>query len=151
MAYRRVVAYLRPARLLSAVLLCLLAACGGGGGGGQATPLVFAMAGPVQETYGANPFTNATTGGSAPITYSSSDSAVAVVDAGTGTVTIKGAGSASITATDASSQHASYTLVVSKASQSITLSTFGPVDAVVGHPIAAPVSSSVGPGQLSFT
>jgi hypothetical protein len=48
------------------------------------------MAGPVSATYGDKPFTNAATGGSGTIKYGSSNSAVAVVDAG-GTITITGA------------------------------------------------------------
>ena len=106
-------------------LLCLLAACNGGGGNAPPPPLVFAKTGPVQETYGDNPFTNSATGGSGPITYSSSNPAVAIVGANTGTVTITGAGSATMTANAAaSSQQASYSLVVVKASQSITTCSY---------------------------
>jgi len=133
-------------------LLCLLAACNGGGGNAPPPPLVFAKTGPVQETYGDNPFTNSATGGSGPITYSSSNPAVAIVGANTGTVTITGAGSATMTANAAaSSQQASYSLVVVKASQSITLSSTATLDVVVGLSEAAPVSSSKGPGPLAFT
>ena len=133
-------------------LLCLLAACNGGGGNAPPPPLVFAKTGPVQETHGDNPFTNSATGGSGPITYSSSNPAVAIVGANTGTVTITGAGSATMTANAAaSSQQASYSLVVVKASQSITLSSTATLDVVVGLSEAAPVSSSKGPGPLAFT
>ena len=67
-------------------------------------------------------------------------------------MTITGAGDSTISATAAgSSQQSSYSLVVTKASQSIALSGTQTVDAVVGQSIAAPVSGSVGPGQLSYT
>jgi hypothetical protein len=137
-------------KALPPALLCLLVACGGGGGGGPPAPLAFAMAGPISDTYGDKPFTNAATGGSGTITYGSSNSAVAVVDAG-GTVTITGAGTATITASDMSSQQLSYSLVVAKASQSITLTTTKTLDVIVGRSVAAPIASTVGPGQLSFT
>jgi len=55
--------------------------------------------------------------GSLPITYSSSDTRVATVNAKTGEITLRGAGTATITATSAETNHyssatASYTLIV---------------------------------------
>jgi len=131
----------------------LLSACGGGGGGGSAhpsSPLTFAMPGPIDKTYGDATFTNAASGGSGSITYSSNATAVATVAASTGAVTITGAGDATITAADSSSQM-SYSLVVAKAAQSVTLSGAAAVDAVVGASWSVPIATNVGPGALSFS
>src|ERR1700760_4516599 len=118
--------HMRVHRVLPILLLCLLSACGGGGGGGgggtppAATPLAFATPGPIEKTYGDASFTNAASGGSGSITYSSNATAVATVDASSGAVTIMGAGNATITAADSSSQK-SYSLVIAKAAQSVTV------------------------------
>ena len=83
-----------------------------------ASTLAFADEGPVAKLTTDEAFANAATGdGEGAITYSSSDEAVATVDANTGEVTIVGAGSAVITASQAeSATHeagtASYTLNV---------------------------------------
>jgi hypothetical protein len=142
---------MRASRCLPVVLLCLLSACGGGGGGGTPpTPLSFAMPGPIDKTYGDASFTNAASGGTGTITYGSSASAVATVDAGTGAVTIAGAGTATIVAATASSQ-ASYSLVVAKAAQSVSVSGTATLDAVVGASSTISIASNVGPGALSFS
>ena len=151
---------MRARRVLPILLLTLLSACGGGGGGGGGTPppppppppnpLTFASPGPIDKTYGDASFTNAASGGSGSITYSSNAAAVATVDATTGAVTITGAGDATITAADSSSQ-TSYSLVVAKAAQSVTVSVTGTVDAVVGASWSTPIAMNVGPGALSFS
>src|SRR5579864_2258022 len=130
-----------------------LAACGGGGGGSGGSspgPLAFQTAGPVQRTFGDSAFSNPATGGTAPISYSSASTAIAVVDSA-GLVTIKGAGSTTITAADAASHTASYSLEIAKAAQTITLSQPSPLTILVGVNVPAPVSGSVGPGALSYS
>ena len=138
-----------------ALILIVAAGCGGGdgGGGGGApppSPLTFAMPGPIDKTYGDAPFTNAASGGKGSITYSSNATAVATVAASTGAVTITGAGDATITAADSSSQK-SYSLVVAKAAQSVTVSGTAAVDAVVGASWSVSIATNVGPGALSFS
>ena len=127
-----------------------LAACGGGGGGSGGSspgPLAFQTAGPVQQTFGDSAFSNPATGGTAPISYSSASTAIAVVDSA-GLVTIKGAGSTTITAADAASHTASYSLEIAKAAQTITLSQPSPLTVLVGvnvparcQAVSAPVRS----------
>src|SRR6267378_4086605 len=145
---------MRAPGVLPILLLCLLSACGGGGGGGGSgtspTPLTFAMPGPIDKSYGDASFTNAASGGSGSITYSSNATAVATVAASTGAVTITGAGDATITAADSSSQK-SYSLVVAKAAQSVTVSGTATVDAVVGASWSVSIATNVGPGALSFS
>src|ERR1700761_857613 len=137
-------------RALAPVLLCLLSACGGGGGGSSSAPLAFPMAGPINATYGDKPITNSATGGTGALTYASSDPAVATVAAG-GVVTITGAGTTTITVTDANSQQSSYSLVVAKATQSITLSSTDTLYVIVGRAVPAPVASTLGPGAVTYS
>lgn len=80
---------------------------------------------PVTKTYGDSPFVNALdhSAGDGPITYTSSDPAVATVGTD-GTVTIRGAGEARITATAAATQNyvetaASFDLTVAKATGTV--------------------------------
>jgi len=75
---------------------------------------------------------------------------VATVAASTGAVTITGAGDATITAADSSSQK-SYSLVVAKAAQLVTVSGTATVDAVVGASWSVSIATNVGPGALSFS
>ena len=89
-----------------------------------AQTLAFAEAA-VTKTYGDSPFVNALdhSTGDGPITYTSSDPAVATVDTD-GTVTIRGAGEARITATAAATQNyvetaASFDLTVAKATGTV--------------------------------
>ena len=88
----------------------------------------------VQKTYGNAAFTNtltATSGtGTGTVTYSSSNTSVATVNASSGQVTIQKAGSATITATvvdganySYATKTASYTLTVTKATPSVTAPT----------------------------
>ena len=79
--------------------------------------------GKVTKTYGNQPFTQTVTGEKTDVTYTSSDPAVATVDAD-GTVTIKKAGTVTITATAEqtdvyASASASYTLTVNKATVTV--------------------------------
>src|ERR1700676_3741330 len=145
---------MRASPVLPILLFCLLGACGGGGGGGASapppSPLTFATPGPIDKTYGDASFTNAASGGSGSITYSSNATGVATVDASSGAVTITGAGNATIAAADSSSQK-SYSLVVAKAAQSVTVSGTATVDAVVGASWNTPIATNVGPGALSFS
>ena len=141
---RRQIASIALAWLSLAVVACH-------GGGGSPAPLVFATAGPIQKTYGAAAFTNSASGGSGAITYTSSDTSIATVVGNSGTVTIMGVGDVTITASDPALQHASYELMVSKASQSITLSNSGTLDVIVGISVPAPVASSSGPAALAFS
>ena len=77
----------------------------------------------ITKTYGNQPFTQTVTGEKTAVTYTSSDPAVATVDAD-GTVTIKKAGTVTITATAEqtdvyASASASYTLTVNKATVTV--------------------------------
>src|SRR3569623_1061649 len=117
------VASKRVGTLLSSVLILTLAACGGGGSSGSSSvadqSIAFAASGPVKKVAGGPSFINAAAGGggNSPLTYTSSDSTVAAVNANTGEVTLVGAGAATITATKAAdgnykSAQASYALEV---------------------------------------
>ena len=137
----------------------MLASCGGGGGAAPpAPPLAFALPGPLQKTYGDSPFTDLATGGAGTgaITYSTSNASVGRVGATTGTVTITGAGNATITATkaadgSANSQQVSYSLTVTKASQSITVSNANPLAVFIGQPQTSPVTGGAGTGAFSYS
>ena len=85
----------------------------------------------VTKTYGDSPFVNALdhSAGDGPITYASSDPAVATVGTD-GTVTIRGAGEARITATAGATQNyvetaASFDLTVAKAAGTVTNKSYG--------------------------
>ena len=92
------------------------------------------------------------------VTYASSNTAVATVNASTGAVTIKGAGTTTITASGAATSNcnaptsASYTLTVSKHTATITLSKTT-VNATYGGSAAAPtVTVTDGyDGTLNYT
>ncbi|MCF0146753.1 MAG: hypothetical protein HUJ73_09245, partial [Eubacterium sp.] len=93
----------------------------------KAKPTLAFPASTVSKTYGNAPFTFAlkTRKTDGAVSYSSSNTAVAVVDKSTGKVTIKGAGSAKITANAAVGKNyeagsASCTLTVAKAANAIT-------------------------------
>src|SRR3569832_1253290 len=101
------VARKRVGTLLSSVLILTLAACGGDGSSGSSSvadqSIAFADSVPVKKVAGGPSFINAAAGGggNSPLTYTSSDSTVAAVNANTGEVTLVGAGAATITATKA--------------------------------------------------
>ena len=86
----------------------------------------------VTKVYGDADFTNkATAAGSATITYSSSNTNVATINASTGVVTIRGAGTTTITATAAATTNynagsKTYQLTVNKANQTVTFDDKAP-------------------------
>jgi len=94
----------------------------------------FADPGPISKKYGDANFTNIATGGegSGAISYSSSDTSVAIVDATSGEVSINLPGSAIITATKAADAHyraatTSYKISIPKLVQSIAFADGGPI------------------------
>jgi len=94
----------------------------------------FADPGPISKKYGDANFTNTASGGagSGAISYSSSDTSVANVDATSGEVSINLPGSATITATKAADAHyraatASYKIGIPKLVQSIAFTDSGPI------------------------
>ena len=96
---------------------------------GTASTLFF-LTTTVSKTYGDAAFTNTLvrSGSTGAITYASSNTDVATVDATSGEVTVKGAGSATITATltdkdGINGTTASYSLTVSKATPAVTAPT----------------------------
>ena len=97
----------------------------------------------VTKTYGDSPFVNALdhSAGDGPITYTSSDPAVATVDT-EGTVTIRGAGEARITATAAATQNyvkttASFDLTVAKAAGTLENKDY-PTEFTYGDTVPTP-------------
>ena len=114
----------------------------------------------VSKTYGDAVFVNTLTNtGDGTVTFSSSDTSVATVNASSGQVTIVKAGSATITATvtDGATSHyevntASYTLNVARASRTISFSSQTEV-VITGNTItnAAIVSDGTSDGTLSYT
>ena len=99
-------------------------------------PMLGAMS-PITKTYGEAPFTLTapTTNSDAAITYTSSDTSVATVDATTGYVTIAGVGSTTIIASQAAtasytsaSTSTTLTVITGATPQTSTFTTYGPND-----------------------
>jgi uncharacterized protein YjdB len=107
-----------------------------------AQTISFATAGPIDKFVGDAPFTNTASGGAGTgaITYSSSNLAVATVDADSGTVTLIAAGSTVITANKVASigflaASATYTVnVAAPVGQFIAFSGPGPITRTFGDP-----------------
>jgi hypothetical protein len=134
--------------ILIALFIAALSACGGGGGGGGrnnppptapavSQTIVFSSAGPMSLSVGDSVANAASGPGSGALSYSSSNTAVATVDAA-GTVIIVGIGSAVITANKAADAQylaasASYTI-----NSVVTFSAWiGDTDTLVNFPAAA--------------
>lgn len=165
---------LRALALLAGSLFFFVA-CGGGGGGDKSSPppapppppaaqtITFATAGPVDRILGDAAFTNAASGGAGTgaISYSSSNTAVATVDA-SGTVTMLGVGNTVITASKAASTGflaatANYTLNVGApppppVAQTIAFADIGPVDKLLGDaPFTNAAGGGAGTGAITYS
>jgi len=124
-----------------------------------AQSIAFATAGPVGKVFGDVAFTNLAAGGtgSGAITYSSDNTAVATVQAGTGLVSIAGTGTAHIAANKAAdashlAAQASFTLNVAPAAQSVTFTTVGAVARTYGDaPFTNPIVVIGNAALLSFS
>ncbi|HHJ81345.1 MAG TPA: hypothetical protein ENJ65_06895, partial [Candidatus Tenderia electrophaga] len=113
----------------------------------------FADPGPISKSYGDANFSNIASGGpgSGNISYSSSNTSVAIVDANSGEVSIIIPGSTIITATKAADEHyraasASYKVSIPKLVQSIAFADSGPIYKTPG---SANFSNTASGGQGS--
>ena len=112
----------------------------------------------ISKTYVNLPFRQIASGGSGigAITYSSSNTAIATVDASSGRVTINGVGTTQITASKAADNnyhvaHAYYTLTVTKASQTIAFAE-GNHTATFGNNLFSNIlTGTKGNGALTYT
>jgi len=137
-----------PGVWLALFCCAVLTACGGGGGGGSPPPpppqppqsqtITFAQPGPLSGAVGAS-LTDLASGGagSGAISYAGSNTAVASVNATTGTVTLLTTGSTTVTATKAASTGfnsatANYTVNVTPGAQAIAFTQSGPLNVLLG-------------------
>ncbi len=143
-------------------LALLVSACGGGGGGGPQQPpaqnqtIAFATAGPVTGGVGTT-VTNIASGGAGTgaITYASSATNVATVNATTGVATVVGTGSATITATKAASSGfnsatATYQLQATPGTQTIAFAVPGPRNVVLATTSDNAASGGAGTGAITY-
>lgn len=151
---------------LSAVgLLCgLLVGCGGGPKKPPPAPppppqpqtIAFATSGAVTGGAGTS-VTNLASGGAGTgaITYESSNTAVATVNAATGVASLLTVGNTTITATKAASTGflaatANYPLTVTQGSQTIAFVTTGPINAVLDSTMNNSANGGAGTGAISY-
>lgn len=121
--------------------------------------IAFALPGPVNKIYTDGVFTNAASGGAGTgaITYTSTNPAVATVDAGSGAVTIVGVGTSVIGATKAASTNhgaavATYSLNVAKAPQAIAFAQTGTVEKhSIDPPFTNTASGGTGTGAITYS
>jgi hypothetical protein len=143
-------------------LALLVSACGGGGGGGQQNPpqqpqtIAFATGGPVAGGVGTT-VTNIASGGAGTgaITYTSSATNVATVNATSGVATLVSTGSTTITATKAassgfSSATATYQLNVTPGTQTITFAVAGPRNVLLASTSNNAASGGAGTGAITY-
>ena len=117
----------------------------------------FAQPGPLNLVVG-DTLSNVASGGpgTGMVSYSSSDTTVATVDATTGQLTVVGAGIATITAEKAADAQytaasASYLVQTTPASQAITFDQPGPLNLVVGDTLSNVASGGAGTGAISYS
>ncbi len=157
--------------IASVLLLLVLGACSSGGGesttsnsnSGQGSPQIQIISltnpGPIDKIYGQPNFTNLARGsiGTGDITYSSSDTSIATVDANSGEVSIINAGTTTITASKAAdNQYAavdvSYLLNISPDTQIINFADPGPVSKIYGDANFSNLASGgSGSGTISYS
>jgi hypothetical protein len=143
-------------------LALLVSACGGGGGGGQQNPpqqpqtIAFATGGPVAGGVGTT-VTNIASGGAGTgaITYASSATNVATVNATSGVATLVSTGSATITATKAassgfSSATATYQLNVTPGTQTIAFAVAGPRNVLLASTSNNAAGGGAGTGAITY-
>lgn len=154
--------------IASVLLLLILSACSGGSppsssNPSQATSLLQVISltnpGPIDKIYGQPSFTNLAFGGigTGDISYSSSDTNIATVNASSGEVNIISVGTVTITASKAAdSQYAaadvSYTLNISPDTQIINFADPGPISKNYGDANFTNLASGgAGSGSFSYS
>jgi len=126
----------------------------------SAQTLVFVQPGPLSISVNSTLLNIASTAGSSPIMYSSSDTNIAVVSS-TGLVTAISTGTVTITATKAAdavyaSASASYSLTVTAPTavllpQTITFAQSGPLAVAVGYSFTNTASGGSGTGSITYS